>query len=148
MGCGGQDQRGDRRDSRHEPAHGREAFRARFREARRGDAHGGGDAPAGRLTARLNARRFFQGLRGMFPITTGRPPTIAPKGMVASPHSLASAAGVDALRAGGSAVDAAIATGAALSVLYPHMTSPRGGPVWLVYDAETRPLRPPNGGGR
>ena len=59
----------------------------------------------------------------MFPIHTGRPATLAPKGMVASPHSLASAAGVDALRAGGSAVDAAIAAGAALSVLYPHMTS-------------------------
>ncbi|HMG59187.1 MAG TPA: gamma-glutamyltransferase, partial [Burkholderiales bacterium] len=51
--------------------------------------------------------------------------------MVASPHSLASAAGVDALRAGGSAVDAAIATGAALSVLYPHMTGVGGDAFWL-----------------
>src|SRR5690349_4059195 len=55
--------------------------------------------------------------------STGRPPTLAPTGMVCSPHSLASAAGVDILRAGGSAVDAAIATSGALSVLYPHMTS-------------------------
>src|SRR3989442_311999 len=131
MGGGGQDQRRNRRDPRHESAHGREAFRARFREARRGDAHGGGDAPAGRLTARLNARRFFQGLRGMFPVTTGRPATIAPKGMVASPHSLASAAGVDALRAGGSAVDAPIATGAAPFVPLPPLSHDRGGPVWL-----------------
>src|SRR6266705_672196 len=84
----------------------------------------------------------------MFPITTGRPATFAPKGMVASPHSLASAAGVDALRAGGSAVDAAIATGAALSVLYPHMTGVGGDAFWLIYDAEARRVRYLNGGGR
>lgn len=84
----------------------------------------------------------------MFPITTGRPATMAPSGMVASPHSLASAAGVDALRAGGSAVDAALATGAALSVLYPHMTSVGGDAFWLVYDAHTRRVRYLNGGGR
>jgi gamma-glutamyltranspeptidase/glutathione hydrolase len=84
----------------------------------------------------------------MFPITTGRPATMAVGGMVASPHSLASAAGVDALRAGGSAVDAALATGAALSVLYPHMTSVGGDAFWLVYDARTRRVRCLNGGGR
>ncbi len=83
----------------------------------------------------------------MFPITTGRPATLAPSAMVASPHSLASAAGVDALRAGGSAVDAAIATGAALSVLYPHMTSVGGDAFWLVYDALVRRVRYLNGGG-
>src|SRR5256714_11204069 len=68
--------------------------------------------------------------------------------MVASPHSLASAAGVDALRAGGSAVDAAIAAGDALSVLYPHMTSVGGDAFWLIYDAEARRVRYLNGGGR
>ena len=73
---------------------------------------------------------------------------MAPTGMVASPHSLASAAGVDALRAGGSAVDAAIATGAALSVLYPHMTSVGGDAFWLIYDAEAQRVRYLNGGGR
>src|SRR5256885_5363808 len=83
----------------------------------------------------------------MFPIATGRPATIAPKGIVASPHSLASAAGVAALRAGGSAVDAAIATGAALSVLYPHMTGVGGDAFWLIYDAVARRVRYLNGGG-
>src|SRR5207253_8525467 len=39
-------------------------------------------------------------------ITTGRPATLAPRGIVTSPHALASQAGVDVLRAGGSAVDA------------------------------------------
>jgi len=84
----------------------------------------------------------------MFPITTGRPATMAPSAMVASPHSLASAAGVDALRAGGSAVDAAIATGAALCVVYPHMTSVGGDAFWLIYDANARRVRYLNGGGR
>jgi gamma-glutamyltranspeptidase/glutathione hydrolase len=55
-------------------------------------------------------------------ITTGRPATLAPNGMVTSLHALASSAGVDLLRAGGSAVDAAIATAAVLAVVYPHMT--------------------------
>ena len=84
----------------------------------------------------------------MFPVTTGRPATLAPAGMVTSPHSLASAAGVDALRAGGSAVDAALAAGAALSVVYPHMTSVGGDAFWLVYDANARRVRYLNGGGR
>lgn len=84
----------------------------------------------------------------MFPINTGRPATLAPSGMVASSHALASAAGVDALRAGGSAVDAAIATGAALAVLYPHMTSVGGDAFWLIYDAQARRVRYLNGGGR
>ena len=81
-------------------------------------------------------------------IRTGRPVTMGPKGMVTSPHSLASAAGVDVLRAGGSAVDAAIATSAALSVLYPHMTSVGGDAFWLIYDARTKAVRYLDGGGR
>src|SRR5687768_3600685 len=83
-----------------------------------------------------------------FEIDTGRPPTLAPHGMVASPHSLASAAGVDVLRAGGSAIDAAIATSAALSVLYPHMTGVGGDAFWLIYDAHARRVRYLDGGGR
>jgi gamma-glutamyltranspeptidase len=55
-------------------------------------------------------------------VHTGRPATPAPSGLVTSPHALASSAGIDVLRAGGSAVDGAIATSAALAVLYPHMT--------------------------
>ena len=84
----------------------------------------------------------------MFPIDTGRPPTLAPHGMVATPHALASAAGVDALRSGGSAIDAAIAASAALSVVYPHMTGVGGDAFWLVYDAGARRVRSLDGGGR
>jgi len=81
-------------------------------------------------------------------ITTGRPVTMAPRGMVTCPHALASAAGVDVLRAGGSAVDAAIATSAALAVLYPHMTGLGGDAFWLIHDAKTGAVRHLDGGGR
>jgi len=81
-------------------------------------------------------------------IRTGRPPTLATRGMVSSPHALASAAGVDALRAGGSAVDAAIATSAVLAVVYPHMTSIGGDAFWLIHDAADGAVRYLNGGGK
>src|SRR5258708_14567650 len=84
----------------------------------------------------------------MTDIRTGRPATLAPNGMVTCPHSLASAAGVDALRAGGSAIDAAIAASAALSVLYPHMTGVGGDAFWLIHDARTKEVRYLDGGGR
>ena len=44
--------------------------------------------------------------------------------------------------------DAAIATSAALSVLYPHMTSVGGDAFWLIYDAKSRAVRYLDGGGR
>ncbi len=75
-------------------------------------------------------------------------PTFAPRGMVASPHALASAAGVDALRNGGSAVDAAVAAASSLAVLYPHMCSIGGDAFWLIYDARTRQVSYLDGGGR
>ena len=52
------------------------------------------------------------------------------------------------LRAGGSAVDAAIAASAALSVLYPHMCGVGGDAFWLIYDAKRQEVRYLNGGGR
>jgi len=84
----------------------------------------------------------------MFRIDTGRPPTLAARGMVTSPHALASAAGVDVLRAGGSAVDAAVAASAVLSVVYPHMTGIGGDAFWLIYDARSRRVRYLAGAGR
>lgn len=63
---------------------------------------------------------------------TGRPPVIARRGMVTSPHYLASEAGTAALRRGGSAVDAAIAANAVLCVVYGHMAGLGGDCFMLI----------------
>ena len=81
-------------------------------------------------------------------ITTGRPVTLATQGMVTSPHSLASSAGIDVLRAGGSAIDAAIAASAMLAVIYPHMTGLGGDAFWLIHDGKTGEVNYLNGGGK
>ncbi|WP_144109472.1 gamma-glutamyltransferase family protein [Paraburkholderia sp. BCC1886] len=57
-------------------------------------------------------------------------------GMVTSPHALASAAGLDVLRAGGNAIEAAIAIGAALCVTYPHFTGLGGDAFWVIGDRQ------------
>jgi gamma-glutamyltranspeptidase/glutathione hydrolase len=80
--------------------------------------------------------------------TTPKAPTRARRGMVCSPHVLASEAGADVLEAGGSAIDAAIAASATLAVVYPHMTSVGGDAFWLIHDARERRVRYLGGGGR
>ena len=57
-------------------------------------------------------------------------------GMVTSPHALATQTGVDVLQAGGNAIEAAIATVAALSVTYPHFCGWGGDVLMLVADAQ------------
>jgi gamma-glutamyltranspeptidase len=81
-------------------------------------------------------------------VETGRPVTIALNGMVSCPHALASEAGVEILKAGGSAVDAAIAASAVLSVVYPHWTSVGGDQFWLIREAGRGAVRFLNAGGR
>jgi gamma-glutamyltranspeptidase/glutathione hydrolase len=56
------------------------------------------------------------------------------RAMVASPHALATAAGVEVLRRGGNAVDAAIATNAVLAVVYPASCGLGGDAFWIVHD--------------
>src|SRR5215470_4351786 len=68
---------------------------------------------------------------------TGRPSTYAPHGVVSTPHYLASAAGLNILQLGGSAVDAAIAANAVLCVVYPHMAGLGGDGFWLIAEPQT-----------
>ncbi|HEY5900187.1 MAG TPA: gamma-glutamyltransferase family protein [Burkholderiales bacterium] len=68
--------------------------------------------------------------------------------MVTCPHALASEAGVDVLRAGGSAVDAAIAAATTLGVVYPHMCGIGGDAFWLIYDSAAHKVQYLAGGGR
>lgn len=69
---------------------------------------------------------------------TGRPSTRAPRGVVSTPHYLASSAGLNALQQGGSAVDAAIAANAVLCVVYPHMAGLGGDGFWLIAEPAGR----------
>lgn len=58
-------------------------------------------------------------------------PVLGRRGAVVAPHSLASQAGLDILREGGNALEAAIAVAATLAVVYPHMTGLGGDSFWL-----------------
>ncbi|MFT4300422.1 MAG: gamma-glutamyltransferase [Desulfovibrio sp.] len=73
---------------------------------------------------------------------------LSTRGIVTSPNYLASQAGLEILRKGGTAVDAAIATASTLAVVYPQMCTLGGDNFWLIYNAKTGELKALNASGR
>jgi gamma-glutamyltranspeptidase len=60
-------------------------------------------------------------------------------GMVTAPHALAAQAGARILAEGGTAIEAALATAATLTVVYPHMTGLGGDSFWLIAEPGRAP---------
>ncbi|HEY8368996.1 MAG TPA: gamma-glutamyltransferase [Thermodesulfobacteriota bacterium] len=77
-----------------------------------------------------------------------RPDIVGEAGVVVAGHPMAAQIGLDVLRTGGGAVDAAVAAAAALTVLRPHMCGLGGDAFILVYDPERRSVATLNGSGR
>ncbi|HJT55765.1 MAG TPA: gamma-glutamyltransferase [Ktedonobacteraceae bacterium] len=80
--------------------------------------------------------------------TLHRPVTFARRGMVVAPHYLAAEAGLELLKAGGNAIDAAVAASAMLQVVYPFVCGLGGDVFMIIYDAASGKLHGLNGSGR
>jgi gamma-glutamyltranspeptidase/glutathione hydrolase len=81
-------------------------------------------------------------------VPVGRSVVRASQAMVASSQPLASQSGLDVLKRGGNAVDAAIAMAAVLNVTEPNMTGIGGDAFAMVYWAKTKKLEALNASGR
>ncbi len=75
------------------------------------------------------------------------PPKVGRHGMIATSQPLATTTGLSILKSGGSAVDAAIAANAVLSITEPHMCGPGGDLFAMVWDHEAQQLHGINGSG-
>lgn len=85
---------------------------------------------------------WFSGFRA------GRSVVRASQGMVASSQPLASAVGLDVLKRGGNAADAAVAMAAVLNVTEPNMTGIGGDAFAMVYWSKAKTLEALNSTGR
>ena len=83
----------------------------------------------------------------VYPLSN-RPVAMGVNGMVAAAHPLASQAGLRILMQGGNAIDAAVATAAALNVVEPYMSGMGGIGLALVHLAKERRIRALNFSGR
>ncbi|HEU4629464.1 MAG TPA: gamma-glutamyltransferase [Gemmatimonadaceae bacterium] len=103
-------------------------------------------AVAGAVAGLLAAPDLLQAQRPTS--MAGRSTVYAPHGMVATSQPLASTAGLQVLRDGGNAIDAAVAAAAVLSVTEPHMTGIGGDMFAIVWLARERKLVALNASGR
>ena len=78
----------------------------------------------------------------------GRSTVYAPNGVVATSQPLATTAGLEALRLGGNAIDAAVTAAAVLSVTEPHMTGIGGDLFAIIWIAREQKLVALNASGR
>ncbi|WP_024575830.1 MULTISPECIES: gamma-glutamyltransferase family protein [unclassified Afipia] len=62
------------------------------------------------------------------------------RGMVTAPHHLAAQAGLSVLSDGGNAIEAMIASAAAIAVVYPHMNGLGGDSFWLIGKPGSAPI--------
>ena len=79
---------------------------------------------------------------------SSRSEVIAPTGMVAASQPLAAQVGLDILKAGGNAIDAAVAVNAMLGLVEPNMNGAGGDLFAIVWDASTEQLYGLNATGR